>query len=86
MVIDRFVTGGPLDHAPTLGTIKVPALLLHGAKDQHVLPRSTEIMQELVDAGGGTTQRIILEDIGHAPFIEDPARFNSELKAFVSGL
>lgn len=51
-----------------------------------MLPRSTEIMQELIDAGGGTTQRIVLEDIGHAPFQEDPARFNSELKAFVSGL
>ncbi|WP_136660399.1 alpha/beta hydrolase [Nitratireductor sp. XY-223] len=86
MVVDRFVVGGPLDHSPTLGTITVPVLLMHGTKDQHVLPRSTEIMKELIEAGGGSTQRIVLEGFGHAPFVEDPARFNTELKAFVSGL
>ncbi|MEX3007918.1 alpha/beta fold hydrolase [Hoeflea sp. TYP-13] len=86
MVIDRFVERGPLDHSPTLGTIGVPVLFIHGNKDQHVLPRSTEIMKELIDAGGGTTTRIIYEGIGHAPFIEDSGRFDSDLGEFVSGL
>ncbi len=86
MVIDRFVTQGPLDHSPTLKTVSVPVLLLHGAKNQHVLPRSTEIMQELVESGGGTTRRIVYENLGHAPFLEDPQRFNADLGAFVSGL
>ena len=86
MVIDRFVEGGPLDHSPTLGTIGVPVLFIHGALDRHVLPRSTEIMRELVDAGGGTTSRIIYDGVGHAPFMEDADRFNGDLGAFVSGL
>lgn len=86
MVIDRFVVGGPLDHSPTLGTIKVPALFIHGSKDQHVLPRSTEIMQELIDASGGQTKRLIYEGIGHAPFIEAADRFNIDLADFIGGL
>ena len=86
MVIDRFVKGGPLDHSPTLGTVKVPVLFIHGSKDRHVLPRSTEIMKGLVDGGGGKSTRIIYDGIGHAPFIEDAKRFNADLKKFVSGL
>ena len=86
MVIDRFVKGGPLDHSPTLGTLKVPVLFIHGSKDRHVLPRSTEIMKGLVDGGGGKSTRIIYDGVGHAPFIEDAKRFNGDLKKFVSGL
>ena len=81
---------GPLDHSPTLGTIKVPVLFIHGGKDRHVLPRSTEIMKGLVDGarivGGGKSTRTIYDGIGHAPFIEDAKRFNADLKTFVSGL
>ncbi len=86
MVIDRFVKGGPLDHSPTLGTIGVPVLFIHGSRDRHVLPRATEIMKGLVDAGGGRSHRIVYHGIGHAPFIEDAARFNADLEAFLSGL
>ena len=86
MVIERFVTQGPLDHSPTLETVKVPVLFLHGDKNQHVLPRSTDIMQELVGAGGGSTKRIVCEGLGHAPFLEDPNRFNDDLSEFFSGL
>ena len=90
MVIDRFVKGGPLDHSPTLKTLKVPVLFIHGSKDRHVLPRSTEIMKGLVDGartdGAGKSTRLVYNGIGHAPFIEDPERFNADLKTFVSGL
>ena len=86
MVIDRFVKGGPLDHSPTLKTVKIPVLFIHGGKDRHVLPRSTEIMKGLVDGAGGKSSRIVYDGIGHAPFIEDAERFNGDLKKFVSGL
>ena len=86
MVIDRFVKGGPLDHSPTLKKVEVPVLFIHGGKDRHVLPRSTEIMKGLVDGGGGRSSRIVYDGIGHAPFIEDPKRFNGDLRKFVSGL
>ena len=86
MVIDRFVKGGPLDHSPTLKTVKIPVLFIHGGKDRHVLPRSTEIMKGLVDGAGGKSSRIVYDGIGHAPFIEDAKRFNGDLKKFVSGL
>ena len=67
MVIDRFMQGGPLDHSPTLKTIRVPVLFLHGSKDRHVLPRSTEIMKELIDTSGSSTQRIIYDGLGARP-------------------
>ncbi|MYJ71426.1 MAG: alpha/beta hydrolase [Rhodospirillaceae bacterium] len=90
MVIDRFVKGGPLDHSPTLKTVKVPVLFIHGSKDRHVLPRSTEIMKGLVDGartdGAGKSTRIVYDGIGHAPFIEDAKRFNADLEKFLSGL
>ena len=86
MVIDRFEKGGPLDHSPTLATVNVPVLLIHGAKDQHVLPRSTEIMMDLIEGSGGTSQRVVYENVGHAPFIEDVERFNNDLRQFLSGL
>ena len=86
MLIDRFVKEGPLDHSPTLSKLKVPVLFLHGTKDQHVLPRSTEIMQDLVDTGGGSTKRILYQGYGHAVFIEAPKRFNEDLLKFVSNL
>ena len=86
MVVDRFEKGGPLDHSPTLESLNVPVLLIHGAKDQHVLPRSTEIMMGLIEASGGSSQRIVYEDVGHAPFIEDIERFNDDLGQFLSGL
>ena len=86
MVIDRFVKGGPLDHSPTLKTVKVPVLFIHGSKDRHVLPRSTEIMKGLVDGAGGKSTRIVYDGIGHAPFVEDAKRFNADLEKFVSGL
>ncbi|MDE0717891.1 MAG: alpha/beta hydrolase, partial [Rhodospirillaceae bacterium] len=90
MVIDRFVKGGPLDHSPTLKTVKVPVLFIHGSKDRHVLPRSTEIMKGLVDGartdGAGKSTRIVYDGIGHAPFIEGAKRFNADLEKFLSGL
>ena len=86
MVIDRFTMGGPLDHSPTLKTVGVPVLFIHGSEDRHVLPRSTEIMKGLVDDGGGKSTRIVYDGIGHAPFIEDAKRFNADLGKFVSGL
>ena len=86
MVIDRFVVGGPLDHSPTLKQIKVPVLLLHGGKDQHVLPRSTEIMQSLIDQGGTSTKRIVYDNLGHVPFLEDAARVNADLDKFLDDL
>jgi len=70
MVIDLFVEGEPLDHSPTLKGLKVPALLLHGDQDQHVLPRSTKIMQKLIEDGGGSAERIVYEGLGHAVFIK----------------
>ena len=86
MVVDRFEKGGPLDHSPTLASMSVPVLLIHGAKDQHVLPRSTEIMMDLIEASGSWSRRIVDEDVGHAPFIEDVERFNDDLGQFLSGL
>ena len=86
MVIDRFMIGGPLDHSPTLQGIQVPTLLMHGAADQHVLPRSTEIMQSLITEGGGSAQRIVYPDLGHAPFLEDTPRFNADLSKFLDSL
>jgi len=83
MVIDRFIKGGPLDHTPTLKMLKVPVLMIHGTKDRHVLPRSTEIMEGLIKSSGGNVRRVLYDGIGHAPFLEDTKRFNHDLSGFM---
>jgi pimeloyl-ACP methyl ester carboxylesterase len=62
-----------------LSTLERPVLVTHGRSDSVVLP-----------AMGGKILKVCrtstaswYPDVGHAPFLEEPARFNSELAEFV---
>lgn len=68
-----------LDNTDILQTLAVPVLVTHGRQDCVVLPAAGEhILQHC-----STAQASWYEAAGHAPFLEDAARFNRELSEFV---
>ncbi len=68
-----------LDFDPVLETLSVPALVTYCLADALVLPHMGEhAMAHIPDA-----EASVYQDIGHAPFFEDSARFNAELAEFV---
>jgi pimeloyl-ACP methyl ester carboxylesterase len=72
---------GP-DAGEVLARLDVPVLVTHGAKDQVVLPAMGAFTAEQVPGA----RHSVYAGIGHAPFWEDPARFNRELAAFVRAI
>ena len=67
-----------LDFAPVLESLTVPVLVSHSRADTVVLPR----MSETILDHSKTARASWFEGVGHAPFLEQPARFNAELAAF----
>jgi non-heme chloroperoxidase len=68
-----------IDSNDVLTTLKVPVLVTHGRHDDVVLPTMAKHIMHVCP----TAQPSWYEDAGHAPFLEDPGRFNAELAAFV---
>lgn len=58
----------------------VPALVVHGTTDRLLPPIVSSMNAEALGGIGVSTY----PGIGHSPFIEDPGRFNSELRGFVA--
>lgn len=69
-----------VDHTDTLQRLGLPVLCIHGAKDQVILPSSSQ--HTLEHAPNASLE--IYEGIGHAPFLESTERFNKGLRAFVT--
>jgi non-heme chloroperoxidase len=69
-----------LDFGPLLEEITVPVLVTHGRSDTLVLPAMAEYMLSHCK----TAQASWYEGVGHAPFLEEPLRFNTELKCFAA--
>ena len=67
-----------LDFAPILEEIKVPVLVTHGRADIVVLPA----MAEYILKHCKTAEATWFDGVGHTPFLEEPDRFNAELKNF----
>jgi non-heme chloroperoxidase len=59
----------------SLKSVTVPTLITHGALDTVVLPA----MADVIEAAIPGAQKSIYDGIGHAPFMEDPTRFNNEI-------
>lgn len=82
MLVPAKVRAGVLDRTRNEGDmlpqIAVPTLVVHGARDQIVLPAAGEFAAAAVP----NARLAMYEDIGHAPFIEDSARFNRDLLEF----
>jgi non-heme chloroperoxidase len=82
MVVKPAVRGAmtqrELDFASLLEGVTVPVLVTHGRADTVVLPA----MSEYILTHCKTAQASWFDGVGHASFLEEPARFNTELKQF----
>ena len=70
-----------LDFATTLEGIKVPVLVTHGRGDIVVLPAMADYILKHCKSAEASW----FDNVGHAPFLEEPSRFNAELKKFIAG-
>ena len=66
-----------------LGQTRVPLLFIYGAQDALVRPQPALARARQVNPG---IQSRLYSNSGHAPFIEEPARFNRELATFAASL
>ena len=58
--------------------MSIPVLVTHGDQDIVVLPSMAQHILEVCP----TAEASWYEGVGHAPFLEDPERFNRELADF----
>ena len=68
-----------IDSDDVLSGLTVPVLVTHGDQDTVVLPSMARHVLDVCP----TAEASWYEGIGHAPFLEDPERFNRELADFV---
>jgi pimeloyl-ACP methyl ester carboxylesterase len=71
--------GRPLDATAVMSRLKLPVLVTHGAEDRNSKVGNAEYTASVIPGA----KLSIYEGIGHSPFYEDAARFNTELAAFV---
>ena len=67
-----------VDYAPVLAKLTVPVLITHGLAETVALPTAAEYALKSCPTAIGS----FYEGVGHAPFVEEPERFNRELAAF----
>jgi pimeloyl-ACP methyl ester carboxylesterase len=67
-----------VDFTPELAAFSKPALVTFGDADRVMLPA----MARLIDESVPDSRLSVYDGVGHAPFMEAPARFNKELAAF----
>ena len=77
--IRRFILGRPDDTPEAMARLTLPVLVTHGRKDTII----REAMAEFIAASVKGSRLSFYDGIGHAPFWENAARFNTELAAFV---
>jgi len=70
------------DSTPTLGQIKIPTLILHGADDAIVPLKEAQAMQ----AGIAHARLEVIPDAGHLLNLEDPKTFNQAVGKFIQEL
>jgi proline iminopeptidase len=64
----------------TLESIGVPAVIVHGRQDPIPLASSEEAARIM------KAQFVVLDDCGHVPYVEQPARLFSAIEAFLRDL
>jgi pimeloyl-ACP methyl ester carboxylesterase len=65
-----------------LAQIKKPVLITHGEKDAIVLLEMAKYHESKISHAHVS----YYPDVGHAPFLENPERFNAEIRSFVTSL
>jgi non-heme chloroperoxidase len=73
---------GDVDHRELLPTIQTPTLLCVGDGDVIVDPRTSGKAAEMLP----NARLVEFADSGHAPFIEEQEKFETELLSFVAGI
>ena len=76
--VRAFLIQRELDFTPILENITIPVLVTHGRSDTVVLPTMGDHIREHCK----TAAMSWYDGVGHAPFLEQPQRFNSELAGF----
>jgi len=76
--VRRAMAQRELDFASLLEEIRVPVLVTHGRSDTVVLPSMADCILNQCK----TAEASWYDGVGHAPFLEEPLRFNTELKQF----
>ena len=71
---------GVIDHRGDLPAVKMPALVCRGDHDVIVDPAIGERAAELFP----NSRLVRFSESGHAPFLEEPERFDAELLAFAA--
>jgi len=67
-----------IDSDDVLSDMAIPVLVTHGEQDPMALPSMAQHVLEVCP----TAEASWYEGVGHAPFLEDPERFNRELADF----
>ena len=70
------------DSTPTLGQIKVPTLIIHGADDQIIPLSDSEAMHTAIP----DSRLEVISDAGHLPNLEQAQLFNRAVERFLSAL
>lgn len=80
--IDRYVfpSLGRYDWRPAMRSVRAPTLIVHGAQDPLLLEFAREWAATLPDS-----RILVLEDIGHFPYVEAPDRFFPAVDRFLRG-
>lgn len=73
----RAMTNYPLRHR--LPEIACPTLVVWGANDRLVPVRDADAFARMIP----DARKLVYPDTGHVPMLERPARFNSDLRAFL---
>ena len=68
------------DIRDNLNDIKVPTLIIHGSIDKICPVGAGRYMAKKIP----DSKLIILEGVGHAPFLTQPERVNKEIKEFIA--
>ena len=80
--VRRAMRGQPLTTEAAFARLSVPTLIVHGAEDAITAREASEWAHRALPH----STLALYPGVGHAPFAEDPERFNADLAAFVGGL
>ncbi|HEU4830111.1 MAG TPA: alpha/beta fold hydrolase [Gemmatimonadales bacterium] len=80
--VDRFTFAslGDWDWRPLMRTVQAPTLVIHGTEDPLLLVHGREWAATLPNS-----RLLVLDDIGHFPYVEAPERFFPPVETFLSG-
>jgi non-heme chloroperoxidase len=73
------LSGRPLDVDDMLRSLRLPALVTHGAEDKNSNLIAAEYTAKMIPGA----KLSVYQGVGHSPFFEATPRFNAELAAFV---